>query len=100
MPTKKVFIPNKAAHSYGKAEIFGELVFCTEGVVRREALMESFKELQAALANAESSDIIMNAGPASIVALACSIMASRFGELNLLMWDKGHYYVRTFNLDN
>jgi len=100
MSAKKVFIPNKAAHDYTKAADFGQVVFCTSGPVRREAMMELFQQIQQSFTDAEPSDLIMNAGPASAVALACSIMAARFGELHMLMWDKGRYFVRSFQLEN
>lgn len=83
----KVFIPNKSSHNFSSAEKFGELVFLTSGSVNRFAVANMMRDLEAALAEAQIDDFIMVTSLAVLTALTCSIMATRFGQVNLLIYD-------------
>lgn len=96
---KRVYVPNKGQHDYTDAWNFGELIFCTEGTINRKDLLTMHAELDNAMLDARNDDYILLTGLTSICVVACAIFASRFGRINLLIHDDGHYLERSLNFD-
>ncbi len=96
--TRKVFVPNKGTHDYTDAWNFGDLVFCTDGVVNRKDLQTMHSQLDLAMSDAQEDDYILLTSLTSLCSVACAIFASRFGRINLLIHDDGKYLERSLEL--
>jgi hypothetical protein len=92
--TRKVFIVNNGGHDYSDAQRFGELVFCTENVIRKDDVSQMYRELNAALDEAQADDFLLVSSLTSLCMVASAILADRFGELHLLLFKDGQYVER------
>ena len=99
MSNRKVFVPNRGTHDYSHAWDFGDLVFCTAGTVNRRDLATMFNEVNKAMEGANEDDYILLSSLASLCSIACGIFASRFGCLNLLIYEDGEYLERHVTFD-
>jgi len=96
----KVYIPNKGAHDYESAKRFGELVFCTDGVLDKWDTSQMYRELSSAMEDSCADDYIVLTSLASLCGIACAIFAAKHGKLNLLIHRADGYVARTLMLDN
>ena len=96
---KHVYIPNRGVHDYSAAERFGELVFCTEGFVKRTDVGAMHDALADAMHDAEPDDFLILDSFTTLSCIAAGIFASRFGRLNLLLYAKGDYQPHYLTLD-
>lgn len=92
--SRKVFIVSNGGHDYSPAAEFGEIVFCTEGYIRKEDIHQMYTAVSDALKNAEADDYIMMGSLTSMCCVAVGIMADRFGEVNLLVHSAEGYVHR------
>ena len=92
--TRKVFIVSNGGHDYSDAERFGEIVFCTEGVIRKDDVSQMYREINEALSHATADDYILVSSLTSMCMVAAGIFADRFGELHLLLFKDGQYVDR------
>ncbi len=93
---KLVFVPNrKDAHDYTDAYQFGSLVFCTDGALNRKDLRTMQTLLEEKMVDAEAQDYILLTSLTSLCSIACSIMAARFGRVNVLVFERDKYTPRT-----
>ncbi len=97
--TRKVFIVSNGGHDYKNAERFGEIVFCTDGVIRKDDIAQMYRELMQALEPAEADDYLVISSLTSLCVVAASILADRFGELHLLLYRDGEYIVKDLILE-
>lgn len=97
---RKVYIMNDGGHNYDDAKRFGQLVFCTDKVIKKSDTAQMFRELSVALEDAVADDYILVSSLASLCCVATGIMANRFGEVHLLLYDNGQYVERDLILDN
>lgn len=97
---RKVYVPNKGTHDYTKAWDFGELVFCTDGVLNKRDLQTMHSALDKSMLDAQEDDFILLTSLTSLCSVACAVFAARFGKLNLLIFDDGEYLPRHLQLDN
>lgn len=95
---KVVYVPNKGEHDYSAAWDFGEVVFCTAGTMSRTDIPTMYSELSKAMESAEPDDYILMTSLTSLCSIACSIFASKFGRLNLLMYERGRYIERSVHI--
>ncbi len=95
---KKVYVPNKGTHDYTKAWDFGDLVFCTDGVLNRKDLNSMHAQLAEAMDDMMEDDYILITSLSSLCSIACAIFAHRFGRLNLLLHSGDSYLERTILL--
>lgn len=91
---RRVFILNDGGHDYSDAKRYGELVFCTTGVIRRDDVHQMYRELKIALADANHDDYILVSSLASMGMVAAALMGFWHGELHMLVFDGGQYYSR------
>lgn len=97
----KVFIPNKGGHDYSDAERFGELVFLTEGTVRKEAVNEHYRRMiEMGIGNSEPGDYLVVCSLSVLTAIAASILSRMHGKVNFLLFDGRRYVQRTVAVDN
>lgn len=90
-----VFVPNRAGHDFSDAWRFGDLVFCTDGLLNRKDIASMQSELSKAMQHSEPDDYILLTSLTSLCTIACSIFARKHGRLNLLLYEDGQYLERT-----
>jgi len=95
---RRVYILNEGTHDYSPAERFGELVFCTTGVLPKNDINRLAKELDNVLSESQPTDLIMLSSFASICAVAAAIMAALHGEVHFLTFHDGEYYEKDLML--
>jgi hypothetical protein len=101
MRSPRVFVPNKAFHDYSDAKRFGTLVYLSEGKQNAGKIHHQYRMVSEILKDAEPGDYLLLSGPASLNAIAASILAHRFGRINYLVFDgfTGQYNSRPILLD-
>ena len=92
--TRKVFVVNNGGHDYSDAERFGEIVYCTGNIIRRDDTAQMFRELREALSDANPEDYILMSSLTSLCCVATAIMVEKFGELHMLIFHNGQYVSR------
>lgn len=91
---RQVFIVNNGGHDYSGAEMFGDLVFCTKSVIRKDDTAQMFRELSESLSWARRDDYLLVSSLTSLCMIAAGIMADKFGEIHLLLYKDGQYVAR------
>lgn len=98
--TTRVFILNKGGHDYSKAERFGQLVYCSEGLLAKYDIGKMLRVLEDAMKGSAASDYILLTSLSSLCSVACAIFALRHQCLNLLIFKDGDYVERKILLTN
>lgn len=88
---RRVYILNEGTHDYSDAEQFGELVFCTSGILPKHDVNRLYLELDDVLSASEPQDLIMLSSLTSLCSIASAIMASLHGEVHFLIFHDGKY---------
>lgn len=88
---RRVFILNEGSHDYSGAEAFGELVYCTSGILQKTDINRMFLELDNVLTDSSHDDLIMLSSLTSLCATASAIMAAMHGEVHFLIYHDGKY---------
>lgn len=96
---RKVFIVNNGGHDYSDAKRFGDLVFCTDSIIRKDDVAQMYRELNVALSDARADDYLLVSSLTSLCMVASAILADRFGELHLLLFKDGQYVDRDLILE-
>lgn len=96
----RVYVLNRGPHDYEHAEQFGELVFCTEGLLDRDDTSQMYRELLEAMQDSQQDDYILLTSLTSLCSIACSIFTYKHGRLNLLIYKDGTYIQRTLVFNN
>jgi hypothetical protein len=87
----KVYVLNNGGHDYSGAAKFGEVVICSDGVIRKDDIAQMFRQLTQELTDFQECDFILVTSLASLCMIAAGIIADRFGCLNLLVFRDGRY---------
>ena len=95
---RRVFILNEGTHDYSSAEAFGELVYCTEGLLPKRDINRLFLELDRVLGDSDAKDLIMLSSLSSLCSVASAMMAAMHGEVHFLVYHDGRYYEETLIL--
>lgn len=98
----KVYVPNKSYHDFRSAERFGELIFLTEGIVKRFNTNDITRQCYEMMKDAQPNDYVLISGLSIINSIACAIFARRFGRINVLLHDpkSGDYRSRSVVIDD
>lgn len=99
MTQRKVFIVNDGGHDYSGAEKYGQIVFCTESVIRKDDISQMYRELAIALEDAKPDDYFLISSLTSLCAVGAAILSNWFGEVHFLLYKDGQYVVRDLILD-
>ena len=91
----KVFIINKGAHDYSAADEYGELVFCTEGLVDKFNTSQMVRIFNEAFKDAQAHDYILITSLTTLCSVASAIFARQHGRINFLIFRDGRYIERT-----
>jgi hypothetical protein len=97
--SRKVFIMTDGGHDYSDAGRFGELVFCTQEIIRKDDVAQMYRVMKAALIDATPDDYLLVGSLTTLCMVAASIMGDKFGELHLLLFKDGQYVARDLILD-
>ena len=92
----RVFVVNRSGHDFSNATKYGELVFLSEGAISRYATTDIYRGFAAILdRDSEPNDYILITGLTVMSCIACMIMTSLHGKVNMLMYRNGNYVDRT-----
>jgi hypothetical protein len=99
MTKSKVFIPNRSIHDFSAAEVYGEIVFLSEGNIRKYATNILYREFYEILKTSDPTDYILISGLTVLNVIATLIMQRLHGRVNLLLFKPGrggkkHYVER------
>jgi len=89
-----VFIVNKSAHNFSKAEDYGELRFITEGKLNRYSTNDMHRQASEALKESKPEDYIVPCSLNVLNSIVCATFAVMHGKLNLLLFRGGYYLER------
>lgn len=89
---RRVFVLNEGSHDYSGAAAFGELIYCTSGLLPKHDINRLFLQLDEVLAESEPQDLIMLSSLSSLCSVASAIMAAQHGEVHFLVYHDGKYY--------
>ena len=94
-----VWIPNKGFHNYADAERFGQLAYLTYGSVNRFNTGGMLRRFVEKMNNSSPEDWILMGGLQQLCVLATSVQVTKYGSVNLLIYDakKGKYLPRELN---
>lgn len=91
----KVFVPNRCdKYDLSDAGRFGEVVYLTEGPVRRTAVEDHYAAVRRGLQGSSPQDYVVVGSLSVLTALAASVFAAKHKRLNLLLWEQGQYIRR------
>lgn len=82
----KVFIVNKSAHDFSKAEDYGEVFFVTEGWLDRFNTTNMHRHAEKAFKDSSPNDWILPCALNTLNSIVCATFAVKHGRLNLLLW--------------
>ena len=97
---KKVYIVNKGGHNYSPATEFGELVFCTEGLLDPFNVASMYRILSDSMKDSKPGDYILLTSLTVLCSVACAVFARKHGRLNLLLFRNGRYVERQLEIDS
>lgn len=97
--SRRVYILNKGAHDYSGAEEFGELIFCTDGIVNKSDVNQMCLQLKEHLQDSAPDDLIMLSSLTSLCSVASALMGWMHGEVHWLIFQDGRYIERTCVID-
>lgn len=90
----KVFVLNRGAHDYSRAERFGELVYLTDGMLAKNATSVMFRIMREAFKDSAPEDFIVISSLSTLCSIACSEFSIKHGKLNLLLFNGEDYICR------
>lgn len=94
----KVYVVSKSAHDFSDAERYGVLVPLSAGPMNRYNVNNMHRQFEDIMAESNEDDYILICGLSIMSSIACSIMAAKYGKLNLLIFRKGKYIERNLIL--
>lgn len=96
----KVFVVNRGAHDYSAAQKYGDLVFCTTGLLHPYSTSQMVREVEAAMASSSPDDYVLLTSLPTLGAVASALFTFKHGCLNLLLFKDGAYVERRIKFDN
>lgn len=90
----KVYIVNKGAHDYSDAEQYGDIVYCTEGLVGKFSTSQMVRQFSDVFKTSTPDDYILLTSLTTLCSIATSTFAVKHGRLNLLIFKDDRYVVR------
>lgn len=96
----KVFVTNRGGHDYTAAERFGELVYISDGLLRKDQTSQMFRLCQEAMGDSSADDHLLITSLASLCSIAAGYLVAKHGRLNLLVWNDGQYVARSISFNS
>jgi hypothetical protein len=101
---KNIYLPNKGAHDYSKANCFGNFVTITEGPIKLTGVGFLYRRASYILKDSSPNDYILLCGPTIANIIVCGVFAVLHNRLNLLIYKStsagDRYYERTIVFEN
>jgi rhodanese-related sulfurtransferase len=91
---KKVFIVNRSSHDFEPANMYGKIIFLSEGSMNRYATNSMIRQFGEAMRDSTEDDYIVPCSLSVMNSIACAIFAHKHGKLNLLLFKDGNYIER------
>ena len=85
----RVYIPNKSVHDFSAAEEFGDLIFLSEGSVKKYSTNVIYRDFYHILQYSNPFDYLLVTGLTSLNIVATHILTKLHGRLNLLLFKPG-----------
>ena len=85
----KVYIPNRSIHDFSAAEEYGDLVFLSEGSVKKYATNLIYRQFNRILKKSDAEDYLLVTGLTSLNLVACYILTKLHGKVKLLLFKPG-----------
>lgn len=95
----RVYVLNRGPHDYSDAELYGDLVYCTEGSLDRDDTSQMYRELLVFILESDPEDYILLTSLSSLCAVACAMFAARHHRLNLLIYKGDGYISKILHFD-
>lgn len=95
---RKVFVVSGSSHDFSQAELFGELVFLSQGPMNRYGVNNMYRQFYDKMKDSSPDDYILVCGLAIMNGVAASIMTMLHGRINYLLYKKGGYMERNQDL--
>jgi hypothetical protein len=92
---RRVYVLNRGGHDYSAAEVFGEVVYCTEGNLSKWDINQMYRIAEENLLDSEPDDYIVLTSLTSLCSIYSAVFAHKHGRLNLLIFKDGGYVERT-----
>jgi len=70
--TVRVFILNRGGHDYSRAERFGTLVYCSEGLLAKYDIGKMVRILSDAMSDSTPEDYLLLTSLSSLCSVACA----------------------------
>lgn len=87
-----VYVVNNVGRDYSAAKRWGELVFCTTGILPKYDLVEMYRRLSESMIESVDTDYLLLTSLNSLCCVASAILAYKHGCVNFLIY-KGDGYV-------
>jgi hypothetical protein len=94
-----VYIVNKSGHDFSAALEYGDLTFLSDGVMKRYAINNMYRQFKERLKNSGPEDWIVPCSLSNMNIVACSIFVRMHGRLNLLLYKDPVYIKRVLILN-
>ena len=85
----KVFIVNKSTHDFSAAEKYGEIIFLSQGNMRRFSTSRAYRKYYKILNNSSPEDYLLLSGLPMLCIVAAFILTIKHKRLNLLLFNPG-----------
>jgi len=83
----KVYVVNKSTHDFSPAEEFGEVIFLSEGPMKRDGVTNMIRTFKEVMDKSTPEDYILLTSLTTMCVVAGAMFAHRHGRLNLLLYD-------------
>lgn len=93
----RVYIANRGSHDYRPAMKFGELVFVTTDIINKFAVGDLVRQFTSAMKDSQEDDFFLPTALPILAAIGAGILATKYGKVNLLVWKRDAYIVRTID---
>jgi len=93
---RKVYVVNKSNHDFSNAEMYGKLIYCSEGRLNRYSTNDMARKFSDAMRNSGPDDYILPCSLSVANLIAAVVFAIKHKTLNLLLFkpSTGEYIER------
>lgn len=95
----KIYVVNKGSHDFASAEMYGRLIFMTEGYQPKFSVASALRQFEFCMQESHEEDWILLTGLSVLNCIACSVFALKHERLNLLLYNGRGYVKRVLLLD-
>lgn len=97
--TRTVWVVNRSAHDFSKAERFGRLEFLSEGMLRKRNVSYMARKFSDSMKSSSPDDFLLPTSLTIMSMIAALCFFQLHGRVNLLIFDDGKYVSRTITFN-